>query len=344
MKINQSPRSEAGAAQSSSTITQLNRDEIKQAANGNWKFILTSLGIDAALLKKRHGPCPACGGEDRFRFDDKHGDGTWFCSHCKPGDGFELLANVHGWDFRKCLEEVHKVLGGYPLAVIRSHASVLSEPAEPNEDIEQYLNWLWSSSKVISNGSPVDLYLQSRKLGMKSYPEVLRWHEGLKYFDQEGNLVGIFPCMLAKIEDPAGRTVAIHRTYLTPEGKKAPVEKPKKQTKRLFDGATKGAAIKLFCPRDILCVAEGIETALACSRLLLCPSWSTISAVGMENLVVPASVEQVVIVADNDENGRGLQAARKLATRLQEEGKTTQVIMPDQVGQDMADILIQGTF
>ena len=44
---------------------------------------------------EHHGPCPACGGEDRFRVLD---DGAAFCRQCAPegGDGFPALLNAAG--------------------------------------------------------------------------------------------------------------------------------------------------------------------------------------------------------------------------------------------------------
>lgn len=52
---------------------------VKNAANGKWREILSSAGIDTSLLKNHHSPCPGCGGKDRFRFDDLNGDGTFIC-------------------------------------------------------------------------------------------------------------------------------------------------------------------------------------------------------------------------------------------------------------------------
>ena len=71
-------------------------DKLKKAANGNWKEILTSLfDIDQNSLLNMHSPCPGCGGEDRFRFDDNLGYGTFICSQGGKGDiagdGFKLL-------------------------------------------------------------------------------------------------------------------------------------------------------------------------------------------------------------------------------------------------------------
>ena len=87
---------------------------IRTAAQGRWPEILTRLGIDAAHLTNRHGPCPGCGGRDRFRFDDRDGRGTWYCSgggEEQAGDGFQLLEHVFGWNRAESLQAVAEVLG-----------------------------------------------------------------------------------------------------------------------------------------------------------------------------------------------------------------------------------------
>ena len=75
-----------------------NFETVKPNANGRWKEILSALGVDPATLKNHHGPCPGCGGKDRFRFDNLNGDGTFICSQGglgeTAGDGFELLVNA----------------------------------------------------------------------------------------------------------------------------------------------------------------------------------------------------------------------------------------------------------
>jgi hypothetical protein len=75
-----------------------NFETVKPNANGRWKEILSALGVDPATLKNHHGPCPGCGGKDRFRFDNLNGDGTFICSQGglgeTAGDGFELLVHA----------------------------------------------------------------------------------------------------------------------------------------------------------------------------------------------------------------------------------------------------------
>ena len=71
--------------------------DVMAAANGHWSALLATLGIDIPP-RGQHGPCPVCGGENRFRLDDKGGRGTWFCNQCDPqsGDGLDLVKKVSG--------------------------------------------------------------------------------------------------------------------------------------------------------------------------------------------------------------------------------------------------------
>ncbi len=89
--------------------------EVAEAAKGRWASILPSLGVGADFLQDRHGPCPGCGGKDRFRYDDIQGAGNFVCSQgggdLLTGDGFELLAHVHGWDRGRGLREVAAQVG-----------------------------------------------------------------------------------------------------------------------------------------------------------------------------------------------------------------------------------------
>src|SRR5512145_3064256 len=89
------------------------RDNVRQAARGNWQEILQQCGVDHRYLRNSHGPCPGCGGVDRFRFDNREGRGTFYCNQRKlpAGDGFDLLQHVHGWSFPEALRRVAEILG-----------------------------------------------------------------------------------------------------------------------------------------------------------------------------------------------------------------------------------------
>ena len=81
------------------------------AARGKWRGILLSLGLPRQSLTGKHGPCPVCGGEDRFRWDNLEGRGTFICTHHGAGDGMLLAQQVLKCEFPEAAREVDKILG-----------------------------------------------------------------------------------------------------------------------------------------------------------------------------------------------------------------------------------------
>src|ERR1700730_8344235 len=92
-----------------------------ERARGRWQEILPQLGIDTRFLRNKHGPCPICGGKDRYRFDDRDGSGSYYCNQCGPGCGMLLVRKKHGWDHKTHCDEVDKIIG--------SSAPVCASPA-----------------------------------------------------------------------------------------------------------------------------------------------------------------------------------------------------------------------
>lgn len=124
-------------------------DTVKAAAHGRWPEILGGLGIDPAALRNRHGPCPGCGGKDRFRFDDKE-IGRFYCGgggEPVSGDGFALLQHVHGWSARESLERVAQSMGmdAEPLPIAPPRAP--QKPPEPSRTAAYALE-LWRSART----------------------------------------------------------------------------------------------------------------------------------------------------------------------------------------------------
>ena len=52
-------------------------ERIQDKAIGRWRTLLPFLGVEERFLSSKHGPCPICGGTDRFRWDDKAGSGSY---------------------------------------------------------------------------------------------------------------------------------------------------------------------------------------------------------------------------------------------------------------------------
>ena len=85
-------------------------DDVKAKAQGLWAdTIFPRFNIDVRFKKKT--PCPSCGGQDRFRYDDKNGNGDYICQHCGAGDGISLIQKVTGLTFPEALSEVAAIVG-----------------------------------------------------------------------------------------------------------------------------------------------------------------------------------------------------------------------------------------
>lgn len=290
-------------------------------ARHRWHGLLASLGLPAKALRNRHGPCPMCGGKDRFRFDDKDGRGTWYCTHCGAGDGATLAMRFLGVDFRAMIERVGPMIGVTPIRKTR-------ERRMDEAERKRLLNEMWGSAKPIAVGDIVDLYLRSRCLSPPWSPELRTG----RYEDGE--------MLLARVRDAAGAPCTLHRTFLTPEGKKRSGE-----ARKLMPGPLpEGAAVWLQHPGIEIGIAEGIETALSAWKLFGIPCFAALSAEGLKRWSPPPRVEIVHIFGDNDRNFVGQAAAYEVARRLMgtKEGPSAVVHLPGQSGQDWNDVLTQG--
>lgn len=289
---------------------------IKEIARGKWRGILASMGLDDKQLSGRHGPCPMCGGKDRFRFDDKDGNGTFYCSHCGSDSGIGLVMRFKDCDFKTAAQLVSDAAGFVKSEKYKS--------AKTDESKVVALRKLWAETSPVQHGDPVSGYLWNRGLKIDAYPMALRTHPGLAYREAE-KFYGKFPAMVALVTGPDGKGVTLHRTYLK-DGKKASVPSPKK----LMPGLPiKGAAIRLFAAGECLGVAEGVETAIAASILFDVPVWSCVSASGIESFEPPESVQRLVVFGDKDDSFTGQAAAYALAKRMQLRGIAVDIRIPE---------------
>ena len=93
--------------------SKFQRHQTADIARGRWREILPAVGIPSSFLTGRHGPCPACQGEDRFRFTDRNSDGDYYCSACGAGKGIGLVAKVNGCTYAEAAQKIDEVIG-YP--------------------------------------------------------------------------------------------------------------------------------------------------------------------------------------------------------------------------------------
>ncbi len=200
---------------------------------------------------------------------------------------------------------------------------------------DQRLRALWAACQTPQPGDPVALYLARRGFGhLQPVPACLRLHPSLPCWD-EGQLQGHFPAMVAPLVAPDGRMVALHRTYLTPDGRKAAVPTPKKLTPAA--GPLAGASIPLHRPRaGVLGVAEGIETALGGWQASGVPTVAAYCAGNLAAFQWPAGVHSLLVFADADAAGRA--AASQLQRRAVRAGVQVQVLTPEHEGDDWGDV------
>jgi putative DNA primase/helicase len=287
---------------------------------GRWIDVLSSLGVDHRYLINRHGKCPFCGGKDRYRFDNKDGNGTFFCNHCGAGDGFKFLKNMFDWDFKKSANEIRNIIGD-----CRKIVMAKKDPRVALKKIAQM-------AKPINRDSDLIKYLSSR--GINSCPDSLK--EAQLFYFEEGIKTGPFPTLVSLITNSSGKGISYHLTY-THRQKKLKCSSPKKIMTPL--GTIKGCYVELYPVEEHICVAEGIETALSIHDLTGLPVISALNAQNLAALSLPSVVKKVEIWGDNDASYCGQRASYSLAEQLTRKGIEVIVHIPPEVGKDWLDTL-----
>lgn len=288
-------------------------------ARGKWRGVLLTLGIEARFLTGKHGPCPLCGGKDRYRWDNRNGDGTYFCSGCGAGNAMDLLMAVKGWDFKKAAQEVDQVVGNVSAEPVKQ--------AMPEARRVSLLNDLWLGGVKVRDDSPVAAYLAMRGCSLPD-TDCLRYVENCPVPDG-----GTMPAMVAMVMGPDGKPATLHRTFLGPRGK-ADMPNPRAL---MPGGLAEGSAVRLSLHGERLGIAEGIETARASTRRFGLPCWAALNSVNLAKWRAPEGVRSIVIFGDNDPKFGGAAAAYECAHRNAVKGVEVEVRIPQQIGLDWAD-------
>jgi putative DNA primase/helicase len=312
--------------------------EIHAQIGPAWPSVLAQLGIDESFLRpKKAGPCPACGGRDRYTFDNRNGHGDFFCRGCGPGDGFDLLTRVHGWKFGEAIRRVAEAAG---LAdresqdVVRFFTRGPLRPEAPSSPTRRVREILRGTCEP-ADAEDAIAYLESRKLWPLPQGLRLRAHASVEYW-HDGKRLGRFAALVADLRDVAGELVTLHLTYLA-GGRKLPDHEPRKLLSPLT--GRQGCAARLTpLAGDTLGVAEGLETAIAAHRLQELPTWAALNAGLLAKFEPPPTVRRLVVFADRD--APGLEAAARLMERLQGRVRL-ELRVPPAPAKDWADVLAE---
>lgn len=262
--------------------------EVKLKANGQWQGILSAVGADVPV--NHHTACPACGGKDRFRFDDKDGNGTFICNQCGAGDGLDLVQRVLGVGVTEAAKEVAGIIG----IDTRSDHQPASERTQVKTQQE--------SHKAAQQQKEVSDAAEKQKRFTARYNSLLsQVQQGESVYLAGKKLTGftlpLLPdsSLLIPLVNVAG-TVTGAQT-IKPDGGK----------RLLTDSTKKGSYYAVNAPESVTAViiAEGLATALTCH--VIRPDALTVAAMDAGNLIHIAEVmrgkypaAKILIAADND--------------------------------------------
>jgi phage/plasmid primase-like uncharacterized protein len=293
-----------------------------------------SLAIFAAL-----GASPdhiEAGRIHRFSTSSRASDKAGWCQLFDDG-----RAGVFG-DFRTGMSSVwtaqpHELMSSAQRAAVARQLTQAKAQRQAQRRREQALHaqrnvGLWAQAVPVQPGDPVSLYLERRGLAGPT-PLNLRLHPDLTYWNDGDR--GRHPAMLAPLISTDGQLLAIHRTYLTTDGHKAPVPTVKKLTSA--SGSLAGSCIPLHdVQQGVIGIAEGIETAQAAHLASGLPTVAAYCAGNLATYVWSASVQRLVVFADADPAGAA--AAQRLKTRALRAGLRVTVLTPSTPGADWCDV------
>ncbi|EBC0774878.1 DUF927 domain-containing protein [Salmonella enterica] len=287
--------------------------EVTAAAASQWHSVLAGLNIDVPDSPRKHVACPACGGRDRFRFDD-NGRGAHFCNNCGAGDGLNLIqkvnrcsateaaqlaADVLGIDFRESIASDTGASQRREQPAVERQQRALAQQQHAAEELTQrQAAFARKYASLASQAVPgKSLYLAAKGLNAFTFPTL-----------PDGAL-------LLALNDESG-TITAAQT-ITAQGEK-----------RSLYGSAKKGAYHIINPSEspqVVVIGEGLATVL--SVHLMRPETQAVVAIDAGNLLPVAQVirkyhplAQIIIAADNDikprEVNTGKVAAEKAATAV----------------------------
>jgi len=143
----------------------------------------------------------------------------------------------------------------------------------------------------------------------------------------------LMPAMIAGVQRPDGKVVAVQTTVLTSKGTKAPIV-----VNKITTGALGSGAVRFAAAGKILGLAEGIETALSAQILAKIPVWASLGCKRLHRVELPDVVREVHVFGDNDESGKA--AAKATAEVHAGLGRRAVLRFPPEGIKDFNDLLL----
>jgi CHC2 zinc finger/Toprim domain len=263
------------------------------------------------------GPCPVCGGTDRFAVHARKQ--VFNCRGCNArGDVIALVQHLDGLLFQDAVA----TLAGDCARPMKPAPQNRPATKRDNDDEQRAAKAerLWSQRRPIVEGTPPALYLRQRRCYAGLIPATLGYLPARD--PHPPAMIAAFgladepePGILAAPKNVAG----VHLTRLTADGDKAPGldGKPK-----IMLGTCRGSPIVIAPPNDLLgmAITEGIEDALTAHQATGLGAWAAGAAGFMPALAdkVPNYIEALTIFSHGDTAGQ--RGALELAELLDRRG------------------------
>ena len=278
--------------------------------------MIRATDVAARLALRRYprswrGRCPCCdyGGNTFSMRADRQGRALLYCAN--------------GCGQKELIDAAARATGQPPIV-----PRIETGGVDTHDHKRELALRLWRGSDAAS-GTLADRYLSGRGLPGLAASPALRFRSDCPH--PEG---GRRPALIALVTDAAGQPIAVHRTFLAPDGGKAKVEPAKASLGPVWRGAVRLAPV---IPGTSLVIGEGVETSASAGRLMGLPAWAAVSAGNLaKGLTLPPDVRRVVIATDPDRPGRD--AARDAWLRWTAEGREVRIATPDGAG-DFNDLL-----
>ncbi|KPU83867.1 hypothetical protein JI58_07120 [Marinosulfonomonas sp. PRT-SC04] len=249
------------------------------------------------------GPCPLCGGRDRFGINLR--SNAFLCRKCdvRGGDQIALVQQVLNLDF---LEALGWLCGDKPASIDpvemqrRRDKAAESQRKQDEYAAKARAFARRNAQEIWGKGRNQDVtmlrdYFAVRGITTNLLPDIptcLRLIPDHPYVKKIGGQLGTAhrgPCMIGLIQGPDDRGAAVHQTWLDVtrlNGKAVISQNGEALPAKMVRGSKKGGAIRLWTPlgADTLVMGEGIETTLTAMVAQAIPDAAYWCAVDLGNM------------------------------------------------------------
>ena len=278
--------------------------------------VIDERGISLRGKVERVGPCPICGGRDRFGINIRKN--LFYCRRCNAGGGvIALVQFLDSCNFREACAALtdKRPSSGYK----KPQRGPEHERQSGTDEYEcrrlEKARWFWRKSKP-AVGTPVETYLRARGIALP-LPAMARFLPPHKPGHHPAMIIAYGlpqepePSLLNIAKDAI---TAVQVTLLKADGSNKAEVKPNK----IAIASPAGKPMVLAPMNDLLglAICEGVEDAISVHRATGLGAWASGGASFMPKLApaVPDYIETATIFAHADEVGQ--RGALELADAL----------------------------